>query len=211
MAYALRILYTFGASMDMKSNLDGTPNRIDSTDPNAKVGFLEPADASSSFQLQLETLERNIMRCSFAVETPEIKSGADMSSLTVKMLFADSYQKALEDSMHYQKFIDKVIELFKYAYGVESDNISDFNILKVKGEILPYIFMSDQEVVANIVQGVSVKALSKKAANAQFYQMGYCEVNDYQTTLQEEHDELVGDATISQRDVNVINEIRNKQ
>ena len=78
-AYALRILYTIGEEMEVISSLDSTPQRIDSSDPNAKIGFLEPADAAKSFETQLNKLEQNIMRSSFAVETPEIKSGSDMS------------------------------------------------------------------------------------------------------------------------------------
>lgn len=211
MAYALRILYAFGAEMDMKSTLDGTPTQINSVSTDAKVGFLEPADASNSFTLQLTTLEKNIMRCSFAVETPEIKSGADMSSLTVKMLFADSYQKALEDAMHFQPFLDDVVELFKYGYGIELGRTSDLEMFKVKSEMIPYIFMSDQEVVSNIVQGVSVKALSRKAANDQFYQMGYCGINDYDVMGQEEHDALVAEAgTVAQTTIpNDVNSMRN--
>ena len=116
-------------SMDVKASLDGTPQRIDSPDPNAKVGFLEPADASASFAAQLEIMEKNIMRSSFAVETPEIKSGADMSSLTVKMLFADTYLKALEDAQDYQIFLTRTVRLFKYGYGIETGKVSDMESL----------------------------------------------------------------------------------
>ena len=83
-------VYPVAEGMEVMTNTDGTPSRIDSVDPNAKVGFLEPAQgADGAFTAQLSIMEKNIMRGSFAVETPEIKSGADMSSRTVKMLFAD--------------------------------------------------------------------------------------------------------------------------
>ena len=55
-----------------------------------------------------------------------------MSSLTVKMLFADSYQKALLDAQHFQPFLDDVVELFQHGYGVESGRVSKFTAFKVK-------------------------------------------------------------------------------
>ena len=210
MAYALRILYTFGADMSMKSTIDGTPTRIDSIEPNAKVGFLEPADASSSFTLQLTTLEKNIMRSSFAVETPEIKSGSDMSSLTVKMLFADAYQKAIEDSLHFQPFLDDVVALFKYGYGVETGRSSDFEVFKVKAEIIPYIFMSEQEQISNIVQLKGIGALSARTASEMAYEIGYGVVDEYGRIRQEEHDALVDEAALIENpEANVINTLRN--
>lgn len=133
-----------------------------------------------------------------------------MSSLTVKMLFADSYQKALEDAMHFQPFLDDIVELFKYGYALEIERSSDFEVFKVKSEMIPYIFMSDTEVVANIMQGVSVKALSRKAANDQFYQMGYCGINDYDVIKQEEHDEAMLD-NASEGFSNDVNALRNAE
>lgn len=207
-AYALRILYTLGESMDMKSTLDGTPTRIDSPDKDAKIGYLEPADASNSFSLQLQTLEKNIMKSSFAVETPEIKSGSDMSSLTVKMLFADSYQKALLDAQHFQPFLDSVVELFKYGYSIESGKVSDFNAFRVKAEIFPYIFMSETEQVSNILQLRSSGALSKQTASELGYELGFGVNSEYQRILSEEHDELAGTG-VNQN--NEINSYRNSQ
>lgn len=195
-AYALRILYALGEVLEIKMDTSGTPTQINSPDVNAKVGFLEPADSSKSFELQLNTLEKNIMRCSFAVETPEIKSGADMSSLTVKMLFADSYQKALLDAQEYQEFIDGIVELFKYGYGMELGKPSDFELLKVKAEIIPYIFMSETEQVSNLVQLKSVGAISQQTAAENAYELGIA-VNSEITRLKtEEHDKLVNESAM---------------
>lgn len=207
-AYALRILYSFGESMNMQATLDGTPTRIDSPSADAKIGYLEPADASSSFTLQLNALEKNIMKSSFAVETPEIKSGADMSSLTVKMLFADSYQKALLDAQHFQPFLDDVVELFQHGYGVESGRVSKFTAFKVKAEIFPYIFMSETEQVSNILQLRSAGALSRQTASELGYELGFGVNSEYQRVLNEEHDALTGAASVSG---NTVNDFRNRQ
>lgn len=205
-AYALRILVALGADMEMVSSVDGTPQQINSSDPNAKVAFLEPADSSASFDLQLRTLEQNIMRCSFAVETPEIKSGSDLSSLTVKMMYADAYQKALEDAQFFQQFLDDVVEIFKLGYGTEIGKTAEFVTLKVKAEIIPYIFMSESEVVNSMVQLVGSKVLSRSTATGVAYEMlGYGDIDEVEKVRQEEHDDLVGTMT------NVVNNARSQQ
>lgn len=211
-AYALRILYTLGESMEVKSTLDGTPIRIDSSDTNAKIGFLEPSDASASFELQLNTLEKNIMRSSFAVETPEIKSGSDMSSLTVKMLFADSYLKGLEDSMNYQKFLDRSTYLFRYGYGVETKNVSEYNRFYVKSELRPFVFMSESETINALVQLVGTGVLSKQSASEIAYNSGYGTVDEWNRILEEAHSEYVGmQENTSKQHADVINNARINQ
>ena len=207
-AYALRILYALGQSMDVKASLDGTPQRIDSPDPNAKVGFLEPADASASFAAQLDIMEKNIMRSSFAVETPEIKSGADMSSLTVKMLFADTYLKALEDAQDYQLFLTRVVRLFKYGYGIETGKVSDMESLKVKAEFTPFIFMSETETVNSIVQLVGSGVLSKQTASEIAYESGYGTADEWDRIINEAHEEYVASQKQAQS-LDIINNARN--
>ena len=209
-AYALRILYTIGEEMEVISALDGTPQRIDSSDPNAKVGFLEPANGAQSFEAQLNILEKNIMRSSFAVETPEIKSGSDMSSLTVKMLFADSYLKALEDSMKYQMFLDRATSLFKYGYGIEAKRRSDYNHFRVKAELLPFVFMSESETITALVQLVGTGVLSKQTATELAYNAGYGVADEWNRIKNEVHEEMVAESrvTTTAQPTNVISQLR---
>ena len=198
-AYALRILYTLGGEMEIYTNTDGTPSRIDSVDPNAKVGFLEPAQgADGAFASQLAIMEKNIMRCSFAVETPEIKSGADMSSRTVKMLFADSYVKALADSLEFQPFLNRVAYLFKVGYFMENERISDAERFRVKTYLDPFIFLSENDVIAAIQQLVAAGCLSRKTATEIAYNIGYSSPDEINRLLQEAHDELVAEQQIQQ-------------
>lgn len=211
-AYALRILYALGGEIEMISNMDGTPSMINSTEPNTKVGFLEPADSSRSFELQLNILEKAIMRNSFASETPELKSGSDLSSLTVRMLMMDSYQQALLDAQHFQPFLDDIVELFKYGYGIETGRSSDFEMLKVKAEIFPYVFMSETEQVSNIMQLRSAGALSKQTASEMAYELGYGINSEYERIVSEERNEMLGtqQAVQGSSKNNVVNEARNK-
>lgn len=211
-AYALRILYALGGEIEMVSNMDGTPSMINSTEPNTKVGFLEPADSSRSFELQLSILEKAIMRNSFASETPELKSGSDLSSLTVRMLLMDSYQQALLDAQHFQSFLDDVVDLFKFGYGIETGRSSDFEMLKVKAEIFPYVFMSETEQVSNILQLRSAGALSKRTASELAYELGYGINSEYERIVTEEREELIGAQTAEKgsSQQNVVNDARNK-
>lgn len=208
-AYALRILYALGGEVDLVSNLDGTPSMINSPDPNTKLGFLEPAESSKSFELQLKILSEAIMKNSFASETPELKSGSDLSSLTVRMLLMDSYQQALLDAQHFQPFIDGVVELFKYAYGIQMGRSSDFEMLKVKAELFPYVFMSETEQVSNILQLRSAGALSKQTASEMAYELGYGINSEYERILEEERETLVGVQNTTQGyQNNIVNEAR---
>lgn len=210
-AYALRILYALGGEIDLQTNIDGTPSVINSPDPNTKIGFLEPAESSRSFELQLNVLEKAIMRNSFASETPELKSGSDLSSPTIRMMMMDSYQKAQDDALHFQPFLDDVVELFKYGYGIELSKSSDFNLLNIKAEIFPYVFMSETEVVSNIVQSVAINALSRRSASEMLYDLGYGVISEYDRLLEEEREKLIGTQTVQQGSSsnNIVNTARN--
>lgn len=211
-AYALRILYTLGSEMEVMSNTDGTPARIDSSDANAKVGFLEPAEgADGAFAKQLEVMEKNIMRGSFAVETPELKSGSDTSSLTVKMLFADSFTKALEDSMEYQPFLDRIANLFRFAYGVETERATEYKEFIIKPYLEPYVFMSESDIVNALVQLTAAGVLSKQSATEIAYDTGYGTADEWNRILQEAHDEFVGEQQAAKAiKSNPVNQSRNE-
>lgn len=210
-AYALRILYALGGEIELQTNIDGTPSVINSPDPNTKVGFLEPAEASKSFELQLNVLEKAIMRNSFASETPELKSGSDLSSPTIRMMMMDSYQKAQDDALHFQPFLNDIVELFKYGYGIESGRASDFTLLQIRAEIFPYVFMSETEVVNNIAILRNSGVLSKKSASEMAYDLGYGVISEYDRVVEEEREALIGTTPVIQGTSanNIVHQSRN--
>ena len=190
-AYALRILFTKGAEMSMGATIDGSPIQIDTADPAGDARFLEPADSSSSFELQLKTLEDNIYRGSLVSKTPDIK-GSDVSGITTKLLFSDSYQQAFIDSQEYNGFINDMIRIFKYGYGVEVKQITKFQTLQINGSIVPYMYMSETEEVSNIVQLVAAGALSKRSASEHAHRIGYGVNGEWVRKMQEEREQLIG-------------------
>ena len=150
------------------------------------------------------------MRNSFASETPELKSGSDLSSPTIRMMMMDSYQKAQDDALHFQPFLNDVVELFKYGYGIESGKASSFNTLQVKAEIFPYVFMSETEVVSNIVQSVAINALSRRSASEMLYDLGYGVISEYDRLIEEEREKMINAQPAQQGSStnNIINKAR---
>lgn len=211
-AYALRILFAFGADMEVLASPDGTPQQIHSTDPQAKIGFLEPADSSGSFDVQLKWLKDNVYRSSFVIERQEIKSGTDIATVTAQLMYADAYYKAQLDAMHFQPFIDTVVECVKYIWGIESGRTSDFARFRVKAELYPFVFLSDTERVSNIQQLHAAGALSKQTAAKLGHEMGYGTINEYDKVRQEEHDDLMAEASARKQTVksNPVNDSRNQ-
>ena len=197
--YALRILYALGAEMHVEASMDGRPTQINSPDSNARVGFLEPADSSGSFELQLRQLIKHAYQAAHCVEAPEVKSGADMSSLTVQMLYADVYHKSLNDAKMFQKAINELIELFQWGWGIETGKPSDYDtsVFRVKGIIHPYIMKSENEEVNNISILANTGGLPKKAVANESYKLGYGTPRNWEDVRQEEHDALVAEAQVS--------------
>lgn len=201
--YALRILYALGGEMHVKATMDGRPMQINSPDANARVGFLEPADSSGSFELQLRQLIKHAYQAAHCVEAPEVKSGADMSSLTVQMLYADVYHKSLNDAKVFQKAVNDIIELFQWGWGIETGKPSDYDlsVFRVKGFIHPYIMKSENEEVNNISILANSGGLPKKAVANESYKLGYGTPRNYEDVRQEEHDALVSEQKAAQEAV----------
>lgn len=197
-AYALRIFYALGADVDISASIDGRPMTVTSTDVNSKVGFLEPAEASGSFELQMKQLLKAAYQAAHCTEPTEIKSGADISSLTVQMLSKDSYHQALLDAKEFQPAINDIVELFKYGCGVELAKLSKFETLRIKGTINPYIMRSEVEEVNNISILRNAGAIPVKAAANEAARLGYGTPRNYEEIQQEEHDALVAEQKAQQ-------------
>ena len=89
--------------------------------------------------------------------------------------------------------------------------MSDFNLLQIKAEIFPYVFMSETEVVSNIVQSVAIGALSKRSASEMLYDLGYGVISEHDRLLEQEREALIGTrpAQIGSTANNTVNLARN--
>ena len=200
-AYALRIFYALGADVDISASIDGRPMTVTSTDVNSKVGFLEPAESSGSFELQMKQLLKAAYQAAHCTEPTEIKSGADISSLTVQMLSKDSYHQALLDAKEFQPAINDIVDLFKYGCGVELAKLSKYETLRIKGTINPYIMRSEVEEVNNISILRNAGAIPVKAAANEAARLGYGTPRNYEEIQQEEHDALIAEQKAQQSTV----------
>lgn len=209
-AYALRILVALGSEMDVKASFDGRPTQINGS-ADSKVSFLEPADSSGSFELQLRKLEEQAYIAANCVKQAEIKSGADMSSLTVKMLNQPAYRKAILDALKFQPAVDDLVELFTYGYAIEIQKSSEFVGFHVKARTYPYVMMSETEEVNSLVQLKGSGALSTRSAAEEAYNLGYGSVDEPERILQEAHDELVGPAVQQNQQNNPVAASRNAE
>ena len=113
--------------------------------------------------------------------------------------------------LFFQPFLDDVVELFKYGYGIESGKASSFNLLQIRAEIFPYVFMSETEVVSNIVQSVAINALSRRSASEMLYDLGYGVISEYDRLIEQEREALVGTQPmqVGSSANNVVNTARN--
>ena len=157
---AFPILTFFGGDCDVRSSAsDGRPYAIVSTDPNAKAGILNGGGVSDAFIKQLEILLKNIFLGSFSVIPPEVRSG-DMPGIAVKLIYSPALEKAMYDVKDWDSFIDDVVSLYKYGYGIEKKNSSKVASMPIVGYIDPYIHQNTSEVISNLVSLVSTGLLS---------------------------------------------------
>lgn len=161
-AYAFRILYLKGEQIQNNFDSTGTVNLI-TGDKDSEAKFLERADASSSFELQLKILRQNIFTNSFSVEPPEVKGG-DLPGVTIKLLYSPAVEKAMELGKEWNYFIDDCVRLFKYGYGIEIGRSAQFEALDVRGEIVPYVHQNLMEIQTILNGAVTSGILSKQTA-----------------------------------------------
>lgn len=205
--YGLRVLVALGSDMEVKASFDGRPLQINGP-ADGKVNYLEPADASDSFVLSIRNLEEQAYIAANCVKQTELKSGADISSLTVKMLNQPAYRKAILDIYRFQPAIDKMTDIFRVGYSIELGKTSDFENFRVKARTYPYVMMSENEEVSNLVQLTTAGTLSKQSASEEAYNLGFGSVDEYQRILNEEREELLGSQSTEEQELNPVNAAR---
>ena len=162
-AYAFRILFLKGEQINAVAGGDGGVGLI-TGDKDSEAKFLERADASSSFELQLKILRQNIFTNSFSVEPPEVKGG-DLPGVTIKLLYSPAVEKALEDAKFWNYFIDDCVELFKYGYGIETEKTAQYEAFDVRGDIEVYVHQNIAEQTTILSQSVLAGIMSVQTAS----------------------------------------------
>ena len=194
-AYAFRILYLKGEQVNSQFDASGSVHLI-TGDKDSEAKFLEKADASTSFELQLKILRQNIFTNSFSVEPPEVKGG-DLPGVTIKLLYSPAVEKAMEESKFWNYFIDDCVDLFKYGYGLEIGKAAQYQALDVRGEIEVYVHQNTSEISTILSQSVLAGVMSAQTA-AEKHPMA--SNNEFEKIRKEKAEKLAQEAEIKAKE-----------
>ena len=164
LAYAFPIMYIKGDQVEIKPDMvRNTVKAIFMPNKDSEAGFLPRPDGSTSFELQLKKLYDMIYQQSFAVNPPEVRSG-DLPGVAIKLLYSPSIEKASDMAKKLNPFLDRLVDMFTFFYGIEMGKITEFKSLKVYAYLEPYVHQNDSEVIGNLEKGVNAGFVSKKTA-----------------------------------------------
>ena len=163
MAYAFPIMVLQGDNVDIQGDIYGQVKAI-TADAEAKINYLERSDNTAAFELQLNTLLRQIFLGSFAVMPPEVKSG-DLPGVAIKLIYSPSLDRAMIDAKEFDHVIDDVQELFTYAFGIQEKKLTQYQSLNILSYIVPYIHQNTAELIQNLVQATGAGILSKETGS----------------------------------------------
>lgn len=163
MAYAFPIMVLKGDNVEIQGDIYGQVKAI-TADNDSDIRYLERSDNTAAFELQLNTLLRQIFLGSFAVMPPEVKSG-DLPGVAIKLIYSPSLDRAMIDAKEFDHVIDDVQQLFTYAYGIQERKTTEFAKLQILSYIVPYIHQNTAELINNLVQATAAGILSKETGS----------------------------------------------
>lgn len=190
-AFGEPILYlqTDGEDVDIQHGLNGTIKTITMSD-KSKAGYLEGQSASESYMKQLDTLYKMIYEQSFAVIPPQMKSG-DLPGVALKLLYSPAYEKAMADASDWQPFLNDLVRIFTYGYGVEKKKTIDYCNLPLKWWIKPYIHVNESAVVQDLATAVQNGFISRQTASER--NAVYSSVGEWDRIIKESKEEEKAD------------------
>lgn len=168
--YGEPTMYLQGDNVEAIHDMNGTLRML-TLGAEDKAGYLESQSAADSYQKQLELNYKMIYEQSFAVIPPQISGNSDISGAAIKILYSPAVEKAMADANEYQSFLNDMVRIFAYGYGVECKRSIDFSNLALKSWIRPFVFTNEYSMVNDLVQAVSAGFCSKDTAanRIQFY------------------------------------------
>lgn len=182
-----------GENFDFQHDLNGTIRTI-SMGPDDKVSTLQAESASESYQKQLDTLYKMIYEQSFAVIPPELRSG-DLPGVAIKLLYSPAVEKAMSDAQEWQPFLDDMVKIFSFGYGVEKEKTLDFGNLPLKYWIKPYVHVNESAVINDLATGVNAGFISKQTASERAPE--YTSVGEWERILKEQKEQQQADLLYS--------------
>ena len=165
----------------------------------SKAEFLNRQDASNAYKTELDMLEDKIYSQSMVIKAPELKSG-DTPAAAIKLLYSDAYNKAMLEAQEYDEFVCKMIDIFKWGYGIESGNRLAFMNTRISFYIVPFLPVNDQEVTTNLATAVQNGFVSKQTASEKFY---FSTPQEWNRIQKEKHDEQMQELLLEEQRLDI--------
>lgn len=200
--FGLPIMYVKGEGSEEVTTKDMSyASKIMLLPSDGEIGFLNRQDASNAYKAELDKLEDSIYKQSFAVKTPELKSG-DTPGVSLKIMYSDAYEKAMTDAQEYDGCVDKMIDIFIWGYGIESEKRLAFLNTNIRHYIEPYIHLNISELTQNLNTAVLGGFLSKQTASEK---LPYSTPQEWERIKQEKHDEQMQQLLVEEQRLEIQN------
>jgi hypothetical protein len=109
----------------------------------------------------------------------------------------------LLESQEYDELMSDMVHIFKWGYGVESENRLAFMNTRITNWISPYIPQNDSEITQNLALAVQNKFVSKQTASEKFY---FSTPNEWDRILKEQHEEQMHELLIEEQRLEMQND-----
>ena len=201
--FGLPIMYVKGEGSEEITTKDMSyASKIMLLPSDGEIGFLNRQDASNAYKAELDKLEDSIYKQSFAVKTPELKSG-DTPGVSLKIMYSDAYEKAMTDAQEYDACVDKMISIFNWGYGIESTNRLAFLNTSIRHYIEPYIHLNISELTQNLNTAVLGGFLSRQTASEK---LPYSTPQEWARIQQEQHDKEMNQLLVEEQRLEIQND-----
>lgn len=201
--FGLPIMYVKGeGSEEVTTNDMSYASKIMILPSDGEIGFLNRQDASNAYKAELDKLEENIYKQSFAVKTPELKSG-DTPGVALKIMYSDAFEKAMTDAHEYDGCVDKMIDIFSWGYGIEAEMRLFFLNTNIRHYIEPYIHLNLSELTTNLNTAVVGGFLSKQTASEK---LPYSTPQEWDRIQREKHEEQMQQLLLEEQRLEIQNE-----
>lgn len=206
--FGLPIMYVKGEGSEEVATKDMSyASKIMLLPSDGEIGFLNRQDASNAYKSELDKLEDNIYKQSFAVKTPELKSG-DTPGVALKIMYSDAYEKAMTDAQEYDGCVDKMVNIFSWGYGIENESRLAFLNTNIRHFIEPYIHVNYTELITNLNTAVTGKFMSRQTASEK---NPYATPNEWERIQQEEHDAMAQELLLTEQKLEIQSDIAIEQ
>ena len=202
--FGLPIMYVKGEGSEEVTTKDMSyASKIMLLPEDGEIGFLNRQDASNAYKSELDNLEDKIYKQSFAVKTPELKSG-DTPGVSLKIMYSDAYEQAMTDSQEYDSCVDDMIAIYSWGYGIECEMRLLFINTAIRHFIEPYIHLNVTELTTNLNTAVVGGFLSKQTASEK---LPYSTPQEWARIQSEKKEEQANELLLTEQKLQIQSEI----